>query len=454
MKSITAHNEIKCQMFTRKHLVPVWFFFCVFHLMIITAFFKCTTKIDVYAAENTNYEIGQADSTADKAAAFSYIFDKKNISVRAGEKLQLHLYIQDKSGSRTTVDGKEILLYDAEKHFTNKKIKTDQNGIAVFTFEKSGTYYVGTGQTKHISESALCKINVKQAAVAFANKSEILKMRTGTNKGCSKELTVIVNGRHMNASALSWRTENKKIVSVKNGVISAKKEGKTIIYATIYHTTAKCSVTVLDKRKLLVIDPGHQAHQDTSLEPVGPGSNEWKIKVSSGTAGKYSGSEYQLNLAVSKKLKKVLKKKNYRVLMTRTTNQVNISNKERAEIANEANADAFIRIHANSSPSASVSGILTICPTKQSPYCQDIYKKSRRLSDSILKYMKQKTQTPKGSVWETDTMTGINWCHIPVTIIELGYQSNPDEDRKLASDSYQDKLVQGIAAGLDEYFHI
>lgn len=140
--------------------------------------------------------------------------------------------------------------------------------------------------------------------------------------------------------------------------------------------------------------------------------------------------------------------------MTRTTNDVNLSNKERAEIANEAGADAFIRIHANSSTSSSTSGIMTICPTKASPYCKDIYKKSRKLSDNILTQMKQASGTMQGRIWETDTMTGINWCRIPVTIVELGFQSNPVEDRKLASDAYQDKLVRGIAAGLDAYFQI
>ncbi len=131
------------------------------------------------------------------------------------------------------------------------------------------------------------------------------------------------------------------------------------------------SASPAEKNSLTVaIDPGHQRKGNSTKEPIGLGSSESKAKVASGTSGKWSGlAEYELTLDVSLLLRDELESRGYTVVMTRETHDVDISNKERTEIASDAGADIFVRIHANGSDDASTNGAMTICMTKNSPYC-------------------------------------------------------------------------------------
>ena len=207
------------------------------------------------------------------------------------------------------------------------------------------------------------------------------------------------------------------------------------------------------RTQTVVIDPGHSAVVAEGTEPLGPGSTENKAADTSGTSGTVSGlAEYELTLSVSQKLRDVLQDRGYTVLMTRESNDVPVSCIERADVANNAEADAFVRIHANGSEDSSVKGAMTICITPDNPFYPELYEQARALSDCIINKLSESAGCENDGVWETDSMSGNNWSQVPATIVEMGYMTNPEEDALMATEDYQNKIVRGIADGIDQYF--
>lgn len=251
---------------------------------------------------------------------------------------------------------------------------------------------------------------------------------------------------------VTWSVGNEKIASVsKTGKVTAKRYGKTHIYAQC--GDEKVSVLLQVKGKKIVgIDPGHQSRGDSSTEPNGPGSSTYKAKVSGGTCGTATRKpEYKLTLEVAKKLKTELWDRGYQVVMTRTKNDVRISNKERALLINKSGADICVRIHADGG-SSSAHGATVLCSSSSNPYVGDLYKKSKKLSEKLIASYCKETGIRNRGISYRDDLTGTNWSTVPTTLIELGFMTNAAEDRYMSSASGQKEMVQGMADGIDAYF--
>lgn len=208
------------------------------------------------------------------------------------------------------------------------------------------------------------------------------------------------------------------------------------------------------KPRMIAIDAGHQSKANNEKEPIGPGSATTKPKVSSGTQGISTGvPEYKLNLVIALKVKEELLHRGYEVFMIREKNEVNLSNRERADMANESGADLFLRIHADGSENSKVSGTSTLYPSEDNPYVAELSDASYALSKAIVDAMCEQTGARNRGAIARDDMSGINWCKIPVSIIEMGYMSNKKEDKLMQTEKYQNKLVMGICDGIDNYFN-
>ena len=203
--------------------------------------------------------------------------------------------------------------------------------------------------------------------------------------------------------------------------------------------------------RVVCIDPGHQQRANSEQEPIGPGAKETKAKVTGGGTGAVTKQpEYQLVLAISLKIKERLEARGVKVVMTRTTDAVDISNSQRAAIANGARADLFLRIHADSSTNADLRGISTLYPGGNS-WVAPIEARSLEAAQSVSTAVIAATGASDRGIVKRADLSGFNWSQVPSVLVETGFLSNPIDDRQLADPAYQDTLADGIAAGVLAY---
>lgn len=205
--------------------------------------------------------------------------------------------------------------------------------------------------------------------------------------------------------------------------------------------------------KIIAIDAGCQSMTIIDTEPIGPDGSVTVFKATSGYIGMESGKkEYEINLEIALKLKSALEKQGYQVVMTRETNDANISNVERAELVNASSANICISIRSNASFDANDKGVVGVCPSINNPYNPGIYNNSYKLANALSNEVAMAAGTWNAGVWQTDILPIINWSDVPITVLQVGYLTNAEEEQNLINEDYQNKIVDGILNGLDAYF--
>ncbi|KMP31417.1 N-acetylmuramoyl-L-alanine amidase [Bacillus cereus] len=234
-----------------------------------------------------------------------------------------------------------------------------------------------------------------------------------------------------------------------------KKEEATPVQPTeqpLQNNVPKVESNEKQGKFLVVIDPGHQQKANLNLEPIGPGATTQKYKVTDGTTGVVTKKrEAVLVLEMAFVLKEKLEAKGMQVLMTRTSQDVDISNKERATLANDHKANLFLRLHADGSENPNQSGFAVLTPAEGSPYTKEIYAESLQISQTIVNKMRENQQVKVNGIKFRDDLSGFNWSKVPGVLLELGFMSNHEEDKKLSNPQYVNSLLQSVTDSVDEY---
>ena len=171
-------------------------------------------------------------------------------------------------------------------------------------------------------------------------------------------------------------------------------------------------------------------------------------------------TESAINLKITMKVKKLLEDVGAKVILTRsdengiydvnatTIKQQKISDlKNRVEIGNNSSADIFVSIHLNKIPQSQYYG------------WQTFYKKGNENSQNLAKSIQSKLnetiqrENHRESL-PIDNIYIVKNVNIPISIVECGFLSNPEEEKLLQNDEYQNKLAVGIFLGIVEYFGI
>ena len=170
-------------------------------------------------------------------------------------------------------------------------------------------------------------------------------------------------------------------------------------------------------------------------------------------------TEAETNLKIALKLQNLLEQSGATVILTRsdenaiydldskTLKQKKISDiHNRVKIGNESSADIFVSIHLNKIPQQQYDGWQTFYNASS--------ENGRKLAVSIQNKLNEAIQKENNRIAKTiDNIYIIKHVEIPITIVECGFLSNPEEEKNLLEDEYQNKLSWGIYNGIVSYFY-
>ena len=177
-----------------------------------------------------------------------------------------------------------------------------------------------------------------------------------------------------------------------------------------------------------------------------------------GAQSKNGTTEAETNLKITLKLQNLLEQSGCQVILTRsdenaiynldskTLKEKKVSDiKNRVKIGNESSADIFVSIHLNKIPQSEYYGWQCFFNSKN--------EKSKELAKKIQEGLNESIQKENHRVaMKLDTIYIMKHVEIPISVVECGFLSNPEEEKQLLEDEYQERLAWGIYQGINQYF--
>ena len=235
----------------------------------------------------------------------------------------------------------------------------------------------------------------------------------------------------------NWELSDNETIEINsNGIARAVNEGTVFLSQRIGEKVYIVEIYVPSEISKVNIE-------SRGAQPRG----YYKVFIDAGHGGTDPGAlgygyrESDLNLQVAKKVESKLKSKGIDVKMSRSSD-IFYSLSERAEMANDYGADAFVSIHQNSAEAKSANGIETYYNRKK--------EEDRPLSNDIQKQVISQTGANNRGVKNAE-FTVLVKSEMISALVECGFITNESEVKKLSDSSYQDKLATGIANGIEEY---
>lgn len=233
-----------------------------------------------------------------------------------------------------------------------------------------------------------------------------------------------------------------------------KKRIQIILSAILISVlTFGMQISIKEKEELTVETTSTPASNKTVVIDAGHGSPDEGAESNNGT------TEARINLKIALKVQKLLEQTGSTVILTRSDDnaiydldskslrQKKVSDiKNRVKIGNESSADIFVSIHLNKIPQQQYYGWQCFYNSKN--------ENSKMLAEQLQENLNESIQKENKRVaMNLNTVYIMKNVEIPISIVECGFLSNPEEEKQLQEDEYQNRLAWGIYNGITDYFY-